>query len=96
MVLTRKEVYEIIDSERDFQKYWDKKRASDSIDLPNDKDKAVETWILWMEEYLAKARMLATKSLDKKEALANIRNVVALGVACMEYRGAEKRATKSK
>lgn len=88
MKLTRDEVYGLIDQERAYQNKWDE------LEDPNrqkDADKSVETWILWMEEYLAKAREASLHPVDKSEALGNIRKVLGLGVACLEYKGGPPR-----
>lgn len=87
--MTREEVYKLLDGERAYQNFWDEKRKTET-DVKGgaqllDKDKPVEAWILWMENYLLEARTAATKSLNKEEALEFIRKVTALGVACMEY-----------
>ena len=86
--MNREDVYILIDQERAYQQKWDE------IEDParqKDKDKSVETWILWMEEYLALARKASLKPVDKSEALSNIRKVVGLGVACLEYKGGPAR-----
>jgi hypothetical protein len=89
---TREEVFKAINSERKYQEKWDKEREDNpKLDSYKDKDKSIETWILWMEEYLSKARTGATNSIDKGSPLENIRKVIALGVACMEYHGAPTR-----
>ena len=89
---TREEVYEAISSERDYQNKWDETReAHPELGSYMDRDKPVETWILWMEEYLSEARTGATNSIDKSGSLENIRKVAALAVACMEYHGVSKR-----
>ena len=88
--MDRKEVYNAIDEEREYQQKWDRER--DDKSLPKrDETMAVEAWILWMEDYLQKARSAASTFVDKTEALHAIRKVVALGVACMEYNGAPRR-----
>jgi len=89
---TRQEVYDIISSERDYQVKWDRDRTADpTINSYMDKDKPVETWLLWMEEYLSQARSYATSSFDKGSSMDQVRKVAALAVACMEYHGAAKR-----
>lgn len=93
--MTREEVYALIDAEREYQKHWDEKRKTEAEVLGGaqqlDKDKPVEAWILWMENYLLDARTAATKSLNKAHALEAIRKVTALGVACMEYNDTKPR-----
>ena len=81
--MKREDVYKLIDSEREYQNKWDKLRTEKELPL-RDKYATVESWILWMEEYLLRARMAATNSVDKTEAFECIRKVTVLGVACME------------
>lgn len=89
---TREEVFEAIDSERVYQEKWDNERENNTkLYSYNDHDKPVETWILWMEEYLNRARQSATSSFDKSTALENVCKVAALATACMEYHGVVKR-----
>ena len=87
--MIREDVYRLINGERDYQNHWDEKRKTEAEVLGGaqqlDKDKPVEAWILWMENYLLEARTAATKSLNKAHALEAIRKVAALAVACMEY-----------
>ena len=87
--MTREEVYSVIDTERDFQdSLWD--NLNKEISNPS-------SFILWMEEYLSKARTLASKVDERKgttgcsEIMDVIRKVTALGVACMEVNDAPKR-----
>lgn len=82
--MEREQVYKLIDGEREYQDgRWDAARVK--AGKPRRKDYGVvEAWILWMEEWLGYARKAAANNIDKAEALANIRKVTALGVACME------------
>lgn len=95
--MTREDVYKLIDGERAYQNHWDDKRKAEADDKivggaqQLDKDKPVEAWILWMENYLLDARTAATKSLNKADALEAIRKVAALAVACMEYNDTKPR-----
>jgi hypothetical protein len=92
---TREQVYKAIDSEREYQNYWDNKRLNgNDNETQMDKDKPVECWVLWMEEYIKKAREEATGDCTKERALHQIRKVAALGVACMESLGAPEREKK--
>lgn len=95
----REDVYKLIDEEREYQQHWDLQRYTEYRALADgqgvsdltrgtlllDSNKPIESWILWMEEYLQKARQAAAGTLDQKKALENIRKVAALAVACMEY-----------
>jgi len=88
---SREQVFHAINTERAYQEKWDQTRKEQGINSYMDKDKPVETWVLWMEEYMSQARKRATAQFDKTAALQNIRKVCALGVACMEYHGAPER-----
>ena len=92
MRLTPEEVFGIVRGEMDYAKKYDERRSSfpDSV---GDKDKPVEVWLLWMEEYLAKARAAATAGYDKTEALAQLRRVLSLGFNCASYHGLPARET---
>lgn len=85
----REKVYEVIDGERDYQKR-----------LHGNDPTAVNSFILYMEHYLTRAREIASTCQDGnnypgspgQSSLECVRKVVALGVACMEQHGAPKRA----
>lgn len=84
MSLTRQEVYEVIDGERDYQ----------DIRWTGTGDHTVAEYILYMEYYLVEARRLISTQDDPKasrDALDVLRKVTALGVVCMEENGAVKR-----
>lgn len=85
MESTRTEVYEVIDGEREYQKHWDK-------EFPKypDAQKSIAHWIIYMRKYLAKAEEHVC-NMDRDSALHEIRKVTALGVACMEHKGARRR-----
>lgn len=71
--MERQEVYKLVDGERAYQ---DGKYGNEGAD--------VESWILYMEEWLSIARFEASHSTSKIVALEAVRKVTALGVACME------------
>ena len=81
--MKREDVYKLIDGERKYQNKWDVLRAKKGLPT-KDEYATVESWILWMEDYLVRARTAATNDVDKTEALEQIRKVTALGIACME------------
>ena len=90
-MIKRTEVYEAIDSERNYQEIlWN--NLNKSINNPS-------SFILWMEDYLDQARHLASTEDERpgheghEKIMAAIRKVTALGVACMELNGVEKRRT---
>ncbi len=88
----REDVYSTVDGERDYQK-----RLHGNDPTP------VNSFILYMEHYLMRARTIASTCTDGnnsstyagdtgQSSLDSVRKVVALGVACMEQHGAPRRA----
>jgi hypothetical protein len=78
-LLTRTQVYVAIDAERDHQ---DKKWGGPDHDATHE----VESWITYMRVYLRRAEeAMMGVNFSKAEAMANVRKITALGVACMEY-----------
>ena len=90
MKASRSEVYAVIDGERAYQK----DRWEGHVDVTSGhtdlEDRRIDEWILYMEEYLSKARHASVHG-DELEGLHMIRKVTSLGVACMEACGAPKR-----
>jgi hypothetical protein len=78
-MITREDVYFVIDEERNRQdEIWG--------GAPHDSQHETGSWITYMRVYLRKAEdELAGKNFDHKKAVKNIKKAVALGVACMEY-----------
>jgi 5'-deoxynucleotidase YfbR-like HD superfamily hydrolase len=89
--MERSVVFQKIEQERDYQhKRWeDGKREGDKSDAQKD----VAEWIIYMHEHLRQAES-NVYTLDKEEALASIRKVAALAVACLEVHGCPDRITK--
>jgi len=84
MRLTRKQVYDVVDSERDFQdRHWEEKAKTDTTGVGN--------FLTAMATHLRRAQDEYSDSTDTTDALAYIRNVVATGVWCMECHGAQAR-----
>lgn len=84
--MERNKIYEIIDSERNYQ---DEKWGG----VEHDENKSVGDYLIYMETYLHKARTIYTSDLPSMEALQQLRKVVALGVACFEIHGIIPRNT---
>ncbi len=89
MKSSREEVYEAIDSEREYQQQrW-------NVDTTTSRgEHEIEAWVLFMEDYLLEARKQLSRNgrpLAHCLALESIRKVTAMGVACMEQNGAPKR-----
>ena len=85
---TRKDVYEAINSERDYQ---------DALKLKAygvegmDKHHELDAFLLYMDGYMGEAKRVAAFDWApeaKWRVLDSIRKVAALGVACMEIHGA--------
>lgn len=87
---SREDVYEAVDSERDYQ----------AIRWGDDQETEVNSFILYMEHHLQRAREIASTvknggnypGATGESSLDAIRKVTALGVACMERNGAPRRA----
>ena len=85
----RKEVYEAIDSERDYQ---DTRWNEDTTVSKN--VHSFEDWIMYMEDYIAEAKHLLSRTprQDADPKVCHImRKVLALGVSSMEQHGAPRR-----
>jgi hypothetical protein len=81
--LTRKEVYEILDTERAYQ---DEKWGA-----AHDAQHTVGDFLVFMDTYLKMAKTEYTRVNGDTAALEVLRKVTALGVACMEINGAQPR-----
>ncbi len=77
--MERKNVYKVIDSERDHQE----KRHEDHNNPHHDKDHSVADWLIYMKEHIQRAEK-HLYMLDRTSAMDEVRKVTALGVACME------------
>jgi hypothetical protein len=85
MKLTRQEVYELIDGERDYQ---DKRWPHDAPDVGSHD---VGTYILFMKGYVNKAIETACFSARHEQCIEHFRKIAALAVRCMEGHGAMPR-----
>jgi len=86
---TRQEVYDAIDSERAYQESrWNKNTTvSENIH-------SFEDWIMYMEDYLAEAKHLLSRSPRQDadpQACHIMRKVLAMGVNALEQHGAPQR-----
>lgn len=87
--MERKEIYNRIDSERNYQdQNWGSRRQMDGTP---DEEKPVAEWINYMEYHLAKAKE-RVYHLDTEGATVEIRKVTALGVRAMEIHGCPPRS----
>lgn len=93
--MERKEVYHLIDGERDYQdKRWDndsETRSGKSDTL--DENKSIAEWLNYIEFHLGEAKH-AVYALEPKKATASLRKIAALSVRAMEIHGAPERKAK--
>ena len=86
--MERKDVYDRIDTEREYQDLrWSTRRTADGTP---DEDKPVAEWINYMEYHLSKAKE-AVYHLKTDDALEEVRKVTALGVRAIELHGCPSR-----
>lgn len=86
--MDRNDVYKAIDTEREYQaKVWGVETPEGNVEI----HKPVEAYILYMEEYLAKARTAISHDIGTDTALEMLRKVVGLGVVCFEQNGVKPR-----
>ena len=86
--MERSEVYDRIDTERDYQDLrWSPRREAN--DTP-DEEKPPAEWLNYMEYHLDAGKVEVYK-LNDDEALAHVRKVAALAVRCLELHGCPER-----
>lgn len=82
---SRKEVYDAIDGEREYQvARWNRPAP----------DRTIDEWAMYFEVYSRELCDLAAHTNDDEsvpEKLAIVRKLTAMGVACMEQHGAPQR-----
>lgn len=87
--MDRKEVYAILDGERDYQELrWNADTTSTAG------KHTPEEFLLYMEHYMGLARVAMSTQADpqaKLDGLDIMRKVVTLGVACFEQHGVPAR-----
>ena len=81
--MSREDVYVAIDGERDYQ---DQKWGT-----IEQRQKQVGSWLTLIRHALMEAEREWASSRGDESALAEIRKVVALGVACLEQHGVSRR-----
>lgn len=79
--MTRTEVYEIIDKERDYQDSLDSDRT---VGVPHQ----VGSYLTMLRSYMTKADQNWTDRAGDTAALHEIRKIAAIAVRCMEEHGA--------
>ena len=86
--MERKEIYNRIDGERDYQDAsWGHRRT---LDGTPDEEKPVAEWINYIEYHVSKAKE-KVYHLDTEGATAELRKVAALAVRAMEIHGCPER-----
>jgi len=93
--MKRKNVYKLIDNERDYQdSRWntDNETRSGKSDIL-DQDKSLAEWLNYLEFHLGEAKH-GVYSLEPKKTKESIRKIAALAVACMEYNDCPPRKKK--
>ena len=88
--MERKEVYNRIDGERDYQDSKWTEREQQRLGFVPDDEKSVAEWILYIENHLNKAKN-NVYYLNEGLALDEIRKVAALAVRTMEIHGCPSR-----
>ena len=94
--MERKEIYEVIDGERDYQdKIWDGTASSKNPSCEKGAlDRTIDEFALYIKGYSNDLVQIASHSDDPNKKLDVIRKVAGLCVACMEKHGAVKRVIK--
>lgn len=82
--MERKQVYKLIDEEREYQ------ASKGERSIESDADHSVADWVIYLEYQIQQAKR-QVYMLDKNAALAHVRKVAALAVACMENNDAPGR-----
>jgi hypothetical protein len=93
---SREEVYEAINSERNYQdKRWGPYLSARRDPLPEHGMpggwRSLDEFVLYMQGYMNELVFAASHYADKDQALDIVRKVTALGVRCMEQHGAPRR-----
>jgi hypothetical protein len=76
--MNRADVFKLVDGEREYQ------NSLPHHNQEQDAATSVAAWLIYMETHLAKAKE-RIYFLDPAKALAEVRKVAALAVACMEH-----------
>ena len=89
--MKRKDVYSVIDSERNYQDAkWHDTGSSDGPGTGS-LDRSLDEFILYIHVYADKLVETTAHGANKDEKLDFVRKVAGLCVACMEAHGGKKR-----
>ena len=88
--MERSEVYRCIDTERDYQDWkWNSVLKGIKYNVP-DEEKSISEWINYIEYHINMCK-ISIYSLDKKNALDDVRKIATLAVRCLEVHGCSER-----
>lgn len=88
--LTRQQVYLLLDGERLYQdERWNQPDTL-RVDLVLDENKSVAEWLIYLDILLRDAKV-QVYNLNRDHALAMVRKLTAVGVACLEVHGCPER-----
>ena len=92
--MTFSEVCRAIAAEQEFAQRFDVavSRAPEHL---SDKDKPLELWLYWMEQYLADAKKALTSGFNRKLALDRLRCVLSIGFNAAMHHGLPSRSVSS-
>lgn len=86
--MERNDVYNHVNNEREYQELrWN---TENKLDITPDSEKPIAEWINYIEYHISKAKE-SIYYLNEEQALAEIRKITALGIACMEIHGCPQR-----
>lgn len=81
-----------VQTEFEYAQKWDKERAErGDPESTYDKNKPVESWLVYMRFHLNCALNIAGSSFDKSRVLDEVRKVANLSMACLAYQGCPRR-----
>lgn len=90
--MERREVYKLIDGERDYQnKVWNNTTIN-SRNIHTEYE-----WLIFMQDYLTEAMRIASREPEPQARLLvreSIRKITAMGVCCMEQNDTPERKLK--
>jgi len=91
--MERKEVYKVIDTERDYQnKIWSGTKSSRRpSDAPNAMERSIDEFALYIARYSARIVEVCGTTDYKEQKLELFRKMAALCVACGEAHGMPER-----
>jgi hypothetical protein len=84
--MDRKTVYDIIDSERDYQDFrWG---YTLSMDRPGKGERSIDEFTNYIKAYTDELFHFSITESSTEQMMDNMRKIAALAVACMEQHGA--------